>query len=237
MSIRDRVRAAAPPLQAPPIPRTGRRPLARAGMTMRSAIRVLLGLFALGVCLTLAGPTVSAQPVASASPSQAAISALIPVSSLPSWPVLGRGSNSAWPRATVRSLQYLLNAHGAHLVVDGVFGPRTDAAVRSYQRAHGLVVDGIVGPKTWSSVIITVRRGSVGPAVQAVQDQANSRGVNRAGIVLAVDGIFGPHTDEWVRAYQSSIAGHVIGYRDEGFIGPVTWSLLLKGEKPNPLYP
>ena len=49
------------------------------------------------------------------------------------------------PLVTVRSLQYLLNAHGAGLAVDGLFGARTDVAVRAFQRAHGLVVDGVVG--------------------------------------------------------------------------------------------
>jgi peptidoglycan hydrolase-like protein with peptidoglycan-binding domain len=32
---------------------------------------------------------------------------------------------------------------------DGVFGPKTEAAVKAYQKKHKLAADGIIGPKTW----------------------------------------------------------------------------------------
>jgi hypothetical protein len=34
----------------------------------------------------------------------------------------------------------------------GTFGPKTEAAVRVFQRQQGLVPDGIVGPKTWAAL-------------------------------------------------------------------------------------
>ena len=39
------------------------------------------------------------------------------------------------------------------LQIDGIFGPKTDAAVRGFQQALGIAVDGIVGPTTWRALV------------------------------------------------------------------------------------
>ena len=36
--------------------------------------------------------------------------------------------------------------------IDGIFGSRTEAAVRGYQDSRGIGVDGIVGPRTWGQL-------------------------------------------------------------------------------------
>ena len=36
--------------------------------------------------------------------------------------------------------------------IDGIFGPKTETAVRSFQIARGLVVDGIMGKNTWDAI-------------------------------------------------------------------------------------
>ena len=53
----------------------------------------------------------------------------------------------------VKTLQKWLNAAGYATIDDsGVFTGITEAAVRLFQAEHGLVVDGIVGPKTWAAL-------------------------------------------------------------------------------------
>lgn len=61
-----------------------------------------------------------------------------------SHPVLRRGSKSAY----VMKLQHLL-----HLMVDGEFGPNTEAAVRSLQSSAGLPTTGVVDVATWSALL------------------------------------------------------------------------------------
>jgi len=55
----------------------------------------------------------------------------------------------------VSTLQSLLNQNGYSLDVDGIFGSKTQSAVKDYQRNAGLTVDGIVGNNTWSALLGT----------------------------------------------------------------------------------
>ena len=64
------------------------------------------------------------------------------------YPTLKMGSKGP----DVKNLQTILNSKGYSLVVDGEFGPSTQAAVKNFQRANGLTDDGIVGPKTWEKL-------------------------------------------------------------------------------------
>lgn len=56
--------------------------------------------------------------------------------------------------SAVRQLQNELNKRGYSLDQDGIFGKKTRAAVRNYQKKNGLtMVDGIAGDETWGSLL------------------------------------------------------------------------------------
>ncbi len=60
-------------------------------------------------------------------------------------------SGSVGPQ--VEYLQSLLNRLGFTVGrVDGIFGPRTERAVRRFQEKNSLTVDGVVGPNTWNAL-------------------------------------------------------------------------------------
>ncbi|HUB41081.1 MAG TPA: peptidoglycan-binding protein [Streptosporangiaceae bacterium] len=145
---------------------------------------------------------------------------------LQAWPVLKEGRNSLWPHVTIRSLQYLLTAHGAKLAVDGVFGSKTKTAVVAFQRSRKLPASGVVKARTWRALVVMVKRGSTGPAVRAVQDQINFRN-NKNGHTLAVDGVFGRKTEAAVRAFQRAMSAQVPGFAVNGIAGKQTWQALV----------
>ena len=80
--------------------------------------------------------------------------------------------------SAVRQLQNELNKRGYSLDQDGIFGKKTRAAVRDYQKKNGLtMVDGIAGDETWGSLL-----SAPTATEQAAQAAAvTSRGRRRAG--------------------------------------------------------
>ena len=143
------------------------------------------------------------------------------------WPLVRRG-DKAHP---VPSLQYLLRARGHIVTVDGDFGPKTEAAVRAYQKEKNLAVDGIMGPQTWRALIITARRGDQGDAVRAVQEEFQYRNLSGDPTKgLQVDGIFGPKTETAVRDWQQLLHDNdEPAMAVDGIVGPMTWQSLISG--------
>lgn len=139
-------------------------------------------------------------------------------------PTLREGSKGA----SVVTLQNKLKAAGFNPgAADGAFGPKTEAAVKAFQRARGLTADGVVGPKTWAALNKppassggsgpTLREGAKGEPVRALQKRLNALGFN-AG---TADGAFGPKTESAVKAFQRAK-----GLTADGVVGPKTWDKL-----------
>jgi murein DD-endopeptidase MepM/ murein hydrolase activator NlpD len=130
-------------------------------------------------------------------------------------------------RANVAALQVAMRALGLYeSTIDGIAGPLTRGAVRTYQRRRGLQVDGIAGPKTRRKLgrrggprlgSRPMRTGTRGWDVAALQFLLASRGYGPGGY----DGGFGPNTDAAVRRYQSAA-----GLAVDGIAGPATLGAL-----------
>ena len=137
----------------------------------------------------------------------------------------------------VRDIQDRLSALGFTSSVDErpVFGERTMAAVKEFQRAKGLDIDGIVGPNTWRSLyeagyrlgdrILFFRRPMIrGEDVSELQSRLNTLGFDSG----KVDGIFGPASELAVLDFQ-----HNRDLPEDGKAGPAVVTeihLVTRGE-------
>ncbi|MCT2589010.1 amidase [Streptomyces sp. N2-109] len=146
-----------------------------------------------------------------------------PELSFASYDTLREGSSGA----QVNAAQYLLNQGGFDAgTVDGDFGPKTTAAVTSFQRARGLTADGTVGKRTWTALLSAgtkpvLRNGDSGAGVERLQ-----RALTAAlGRTVDADGAFGPNTEQAVRDYQTSRKLDV-----DGIVGNASWTALQAGK-------
>jgi Transglycosylase SLT domain/Putative peptidoglycan binding domain len=133
------------------------------------------------------------------------------------------GPASAVLTPYVAAGQVALRSHGLYGgAIDGIRGPQTNRAIRTFQRRHGLAVDGVVGPRTRAKLgklgrplfgTRMIRRGMIGWDVSVLQFLLSRRGARAGG----VDGIFGRNTLNAVRRFQSR-RGLVV----DGLVGPAT---------------
>lgn len=156
---------------------------------------------------------------------------------------------------SVVQAQVMLNRVGQNypaiprVATDGIFGERTEAAVRRFQEIFDLTPDGIIGKATWYQLVrlyvgVTnlaelesqgqtfyainwqapnnLQSGSRGQQVSQLQYMLNVMAEYVPSIPpVAVDGIFGPRTRESVLAFQ-----RFAGLPEDGIVGPQTWNAL-----------
>jgi peptidoglycan hydrolase-like protein with peptidoglycan-binding domain len=143
----------------------------------------------------------------------------------PGQPTISPGATSETVRRLQRALRRTPNLG---LVVDGVFGPATENAVRAFQQGAGLVVDGIVGPQTWAKLpdgapMPLLHQGSTGAVVSSLQQiLANGASGQWNTSPGAIDGNFGPATAASVKAFQKWG-----GVTADGTVGEQTWDVSL----------
>ena len=167
----------------------------------------------------------------------------------------GTLSDGSWGGSTLRQgstgsaveqLQFWLNTLAQYdagipsTAVDGVFGSRTAAAVRAFQRREGLTADGVVGRTTWTTLYnefrsiqsdngtpnaypgTPLRQGSHGQSVRLVQFWLKiARTVYASLRSVTVDGVFGAATAAAVKRFQS-----YFGLTSDGVVGRTTWQKL-----------
>ena len=135
-------------------------------------------------------------------------------------PVLKKGSTDP----AVRDLQAALKALGHDPgPIDGIFGARTESAVRAFQQQREIAVDGIVGRVSWINIDEAdqsepvLKVGSIGLPVRRLQSRMTAVGFDTGG----VDGRFSPQTEQAVKQLQQQAKIAI-----DGIVGPKTWAIV-----------
>lgn len=74
----------------------------------------------------------------------------------------------------VKQVQTMLNDHGFKLNTDGIFGAKTDGAVRDFQEDKSLAVDGIAGPKTMEALALHAAVEDENLTIKEVNEEAST---------------------------------------------------------------
>jgi peptidoglycan hydrolase-like protein with peptidoglycan-binding domain len=136
-------------------------------------------------------------------------------------PTVHTGDTGDSVRQAQRALRRTPNTS---LVVDGEFGPLTEAATKEFQQAEGLPVTGVVDEATWKALpdgnpMPTLQQGSSGGVVRSLQLILTEGAFGLWETTPhGIDGVFGPNTDASVRAFQTWARIAV-----DGVVGQQTW--------------
>lgn len=125
----------------------------------------------------------------------------------------------------VKELQELLKYYGYNVTVDGVFGPKTNAFVYSFQASKMLAVDGIVGSNTWASLLSKqndriLKLGMEGNDVLWIKKVLTKIKVTNWDYDK-LGGEFDKPTENAVKRFQKAT-----GLEEDGIVGPNTWKML-----------
>jgi peptidoglycan hydrolase-like protein with peptidoglycan-binding domain len=143
----------------------------------------------------------------------------------PGQPTISTGATGDAVRRLQRGLRRTPNLG---LSIDGVFGPKTETAVKDFQQGAGLVADGVVGPLTWAALpnggpMPVLQEGSTGEVVRSLQQLLTNGASGQWNTTPgAADGSFGPITKSSVKAFQTW--GSV---PSDGVVGDRTWAVSL----------